>query len=131
MRLGWIKALFAIVGVYDAVLGVTFFFAPGFPFRVSGVTPPNHYGYVQFPALLLVIFGAMFFRIAADPMARREQILYGAALKASYFALVFWYQLNGGVPMLWIPWAWADLATFVLFLIAWKLLGTQQSKTPA
>jgi hypothetical protein len=43
-------------------------------------------------------------------------------LKASYFGVVFWYELHGGVPMLWIPWAWADLAFFLFFLAAWKNL---------
>lgn len=123
MWMKWIKALFAICGVYDGALGAAFLVMPAAIYRISGVTPPNHFGYVQFPALLLVVFGAMFFMIAADPAVRREQILYGMALKASYFGLVFWYQLNGGVPMLWIPFAWADLVCFFLFWLAWKELG--------
>jgi len=118
----WIQALFVVCGVYDGLLGAAFFVAPAAIYRISGVTPPNHYGYVQFPALLLLVFGIMFFRLAADPSARREQILYGMALKASYFGLVFWYQIKGGVPMLWIPWAWADVVCFVLFWAAWKAL---------
>lgn len=122
MSLKLIKALFIISGVYDGLLGAAFLIAPAAIYRATGVPPPNHYGYVQFPALLLIIFGVMFFQIAADPAARQEQILYGMALKASYFGLVFWYQFSGGVPMLWIPFAWADFVGFILFWMAWKAL---------
>jgi hypothetical protein len=114
-----------ICGFYDGLLGAVFFFIPATVFRAASVTPPNHFGYVQFPALLLIIFGVMFLRIAADPIARREQILYGMALKVSYFGLVFWYAFHGGVPFLWMPWAWADLIFFVLFFLAWRTLSRQ------
>lgn len=120
MSIRWIKILLVVCGVYDLLLGLVVTVAPAAFFRIAGVTPPNHYGYVQFPALLLIIFGAMFLRAAADPVGRRDVIVYGMALKASYSGLVFWYQLHGGVPALWIPWAWADLAFLVLFLLAWR-----------
>jgi hypothetical protein len=116
----WVKALFVISGIYDGLLGMVFLFAPAAVFRIASVVPPNHYGYVQFSALLLIIFGAMFFRIAADPVQWRGLILYGIALKASYCGLVLWYWFHGGIPMLWIPWAWADLGFLLLFFWAWK-----------
>jgi hypothetical protein len=65
----------------------------------------------------------MFFRIAADPVARREFIVYGMALKASYCGIVFWYAMNGGIPTLWIPFAYADLVFFVLFFLASRRLS--------
>lgn len=120
MSIFWIKVVLIVCGIYDGLLGIVFFLVPATVFRVAGVTPPNHYGYVQFPALLLVIFGVMFLRTAVDPVAKREQIVYGMALKASYFGLVFWYQFHGGIPALWLPWAWADLAFFLLFLASWR-----------
>lgn len=116
----WIKVLLVVCGVYDGVLGVAAFLIPSTVFRVAGVTPPNHLGYVQFPALLLLIFAIMFFRAAGDPVARKDTIAYGMALKASYFGLVFYYQFNGGVPELWIPCALADVVFFALFLVAWR-----------
>jgi hypothetical protein len=67
-----------------------------------------------------MIFGAMFFRIAQDLPKNRELILYGIALKASYSGVVFWYQTHGGLPRLWLPWAWADLIFLVLFVVAWR-----------
>jgi hypothetical protein len=116
----WIKVLLVVCGIYDGGLGLVALLLPATVFRLTGVTPPNHMGYVQFPALLLLIFAVMFFRAASDPVARRETIVYGMALKLSYFGLVFYYRFHGGVPTLWIPCAFADIAFFALFIIAWR-----------
>jgi hypothetical protein len=116
----WIKPFFIVAGLYDGILGLAFLLFSESIFQSFGVPPPNHPAYVHFPALLLLIFAAMFFRIARDPIANRELILYGVALKVAYCGSVFWYQANGGVPSMWIPWAWADIVFLVLFLVAWK-----------
>jgi hypothetical protein len=123
MRVVWIRALFAIAGIYDGVLGLAFLFAPVWVFSLHRVAPPEHLAYVQFPALLLVLFALMFFRIATDPVNRRELILYGCGLKVAYCGTVFWYQLTTGVPFMWVPWAWADLVFLVLFVLAARRLG--------
>jgi hypothetical protein len=119
----WIRIMLVLCGLYDGLLGVVVVAAPGALFNTFHVTPPNHFGYVQFPALMLIIFGVMFLRAAADPVAHRDLIAYGIALKASYSGLVFWYQFHGGVPKLWIPWAWADLVFLLLFFLAWRQVG--------
>jgi hypothetical protein len=118
MSLTWVKVLLVICGIYDGLLGIVVVLAPATFFRIANVTPPNHFGYVQFPALLLIIFCVIFLRGAADPAKRKDALCYGIALKASYSGLVFWYELHGGVPMLWIPWAWTDLGFLALFLLA-------------
>ena len=82
------------------------------------VTPPNHPGYIRFPALILIIFGALFFQIAADPVRSRGLIWYGVALKVSYSGVVFWYQTHGGLPHFWVTFAWFDVAFLILFLLA-------------
>ena len=87
----WIRALFVLSGIYDGVLGIAFLlFGPAI-FRIAGVTPPNHFGYIQFPALLLITFAIMFLRISGDPVGRRELMLYGMALKVSYCSVAFWH----------------------------------------
>ena len=65
----------------------------------------------------------MFLKIARDPSGNRDLISYGVALKAAYSGSAFWYQLNGGVPFMWLPWAWADLVFLALFVVAWRSLG--------
>jgi hypothetical protein len=121
----WIKPLFVIAAVYDGVLGLVFLFFPLWVFSIHGVEPPNHLAYIQFPALLLLIFAAIFFRIASNPKRYRDLIPYGIALKASYAGLAFLYEMTEGIPFMWIPWAWADLAFLFAFFAAWNKLRAQ------
>lgn len=123
MNIRLVKGLFVIAAIYDGVLGLLFVFQPGFAFELFEVVPPNHFGYVQFPAILLLVFAAMFWRVAQDPLGNRFIMLYGVALKAGYSGLVFYYMLTTGVPQMWVPWAWADLVFLVLFLWAWNSTG--------
>jgi len=128
MNTSLVKVLFVIAAVYDGVLGLLFLVAPGLAFGVFEVTPPNHFGYVQFPAILLLIFAAMFYRVATDPVGNRFLMLYGVVLKLGYCGLVFYYMLTTGVPGMWVPWAWADLAFLVLFLWSWVSMGRQMTE---
>lgn len=123
MKHRWMRTLFVIAGIYDGVLGLAFVFFPGRLFELAGVPPPNHIGYVQFPALLLIVFAVLFFRVAADPVGNRALILYGCGLKLSYCATVFGHELADGIPHIWLPFAWADIAFLILFFVAWKRLG--------
>ncbi len=56
-----LRLLFVVAGLYDFVIGAAFLVAGPQLFERAGVTPPNHWGYVQFAALLLIVFGMMFF----------------------------------------------------------------------
>ena len=117
------RLLFVAAGIYDGVLGLAFLLYPLELFDWYDVPPPNHAGYVQFPAALLLVFGILFFHIATNPGKHRSLILYGCALKVAYCAIVFGYEASEGVPAMWLPWAYADLAFLALFLWAWKALG--------
>ena len=128
MNTTMVKALFVIAAIYDGVLGLLFLFAPGLAFEVFEVVPPNHFGYVQFPAILLLVFAAMFYRVAKDPVGNRILMLYGVVLKAGYSGLVFYYMWTTGVPGMWVPWAWADLVFLVLFLWSWSYMGRQMTE---
>ena len=123
MAARWIKPLFIVAALYDGLLALAFLFFSGTIFTHFDIEPPNHPAYVHFPALLLLIFAAMFFRIAGNPASNRDLILYGIALKVAYSGTAFWYQLAGGIPFIWVAWAWADIAFLVLFVIAWKSLA--------
>jgi len=119
----WIKVVFIAAGLYDGVLAFAFLVIPEAIYNYYQVEPPNHLGYVEFPAMLLLIFAVMFFRIALNPVKCRELMLYGAALKFCYAFLVFRYAITIGVPFMWIPWAWVDSVFLVLFLLAWFQIG--------
>ena len=113
-----IQSLFAASALYDGVLGIAFLFAAPALFEWVGVTPPNHFGYVHFPAALLIVFALMFLVIARNPVANLSLIPYGILLKISYCAVVFYHWLTAGVPFIWKPFAIADLAFLVLFVWA-------------
>lgn len=121
----WTQPLFIIAALYDGVLGLAFLAAPMAIFAFYGVEPPNHPAYVQFPALLLLVFAAMFVAVAANPLKNHALIPYGIALKASYSGLAFGYQATWGIPSMWLPWAWADLVFLALFAVAWLGLRRQ------
>jgi hypothetical protein len=123
MNISFVRLVFVVAGIYDGVLGFIFLFWPGLAFQIFEVVPPNHMAYVQFPAILLMIFAAMFFHVARDPIANRSIMLYGVALKAGYSGLAFYYMANTGIPFMWVPWAWADLVFLVLFLMSWTYTG--------
>ncbi len=128
----WIRILFAAMVVYDGILGLLFLSMPESIFHSFHVPPPNHMGYVQFPACLLIIYAWMFFNIARDPAANRKLIPYGIGLKVSYSGVVFAYWFTAGIPWMWQPFALIDALTAVLFVMAYIALGkeTKNPQTP-
>jgi len=118
----WIPLLFFVAAAYDGVLGVVFLLNPGWPFRIFDVTPPNHMGYVQFPAALLLIFALMFVTIARQPLAQRGLIVYGILLKVAYCGVTSFHWLSSGLPDMWKPFFWVDLVMLVMFAWSFKLL---------
>ena len=118
-----ISILFVVAALYDGILGLVFLLAPGALFEWFGITPPNHYGYVQFPAFLLLLFAWMFTAVAMAPQKNRNLIPYGIGLKVAYCSLVFYYWFSKGVPGMWKPFAVIDLVFLVLFVLAFVRLG--------
>lgn len=123
MKQEWLKPFYLLAALYDGVLGIAFLFAAGKVFAMYGIEPPNHMAYVQFPAMLLILFAIMFYQIAMDPVKYRDLILYGCGLKVAYCSLAFWYMFTTGIPSMWVPFAYADLVFLVLFIVSWRSLG--------
>ena len=120
-----IQVLFTIAALYDGLLGLFFMFAPLALFHWFNVTEPNHLGYVQFPAALLIIFGIMFAAVAARPVANKHLIIYGMLLKLSYCGVVFKYWFTTDIPVMWKPFAIFDVIFLVLFILAYMYLAKQ------
>ena len=120
MKSSWISFTFWASAVYDMVLGVTFLFAAKVVFAHYQVPLPNHLGYIHFPAIILIIFGVMFARIAMHPGRLRECMLYGVGLKIAYSGTVFYHHASGGVPAMWLPFAYVDCLFVVAFMAAWR-----------
>ena len=118
-----VSLLFYVSAVYDGLLGLVFLIWPRGLFATFQVPFPNHFGYVQFPAMLLLIFGAMFLNIARDPSKNRGLILYGIFLKVAYCSTTFWYWFTTGIPFIWKPFAIFDALFGVLFFAAYRKLS--------
>jgi hypothetical protein len=117
-----IPVLFVVAALYDGLLGLAFLFASGPVFQWAGVTPPNHPGYAQFPAALLVIFAIMFLAIAMDPVRNRNLLPYGVLLKLSYCGVTSFHWLTAGIPSMWKPFCLFDLVFLAAFAWAWAVL---------
>jgi hypothetical protein len=116
------SVIFFIAGLYDGILGLAFLIFPKFGFDFFGVTYPNHWGYVQFPSALLIVFGIMFFAIALKPERNVNLIPYGVLLKLAYSIIIFGYWFTRGLPNMWKPFAVIDIVFAVLFLWAYAVL---------
>ena len=119
MAIHLVRLGFAIAGLYDFIIGLAFLIAGASIFEAAGVPAPNHWAYVQFASLLLIVFGTMFFAIAADPIGHRNLIPFGMLLKLSYTGLVAYYWMTAECPMLFKPFAIIDGIMFFLFLLAY------------
>lgn len=125
-----ITVLFIVAALYDGILGVVFILAGSSVFAWYNVTPPNHFGYVQFPGALLIVFALMFLAVARNPLANRNLIPYGIMLKISYCGVVFYHWLRTGLPGMWKPFAVFDLVFLVLFLWAYAALAKPSTAEP-
>lgn len=117
-----IRILFVVAALYDGILGIAFLIAAPALFQWVGVTPPNHFGYVHFPAALLIVFALMFLAIARDPVAKVSLVPYGIMLKVSYCAVAFYHWFTADIPFIWKPFAIADLVFLVAFIWAYSAL---------
>lgn len=119
----WIQVLFGVGAVYDGLLGAGFLLGGAALFDRFGVAPPNHQGYVQFSAALLLVFALMFLAVARDPVKNRNLIPYGILLKVSYCSVVGYHWLNQNIPGMWKPFAVCDFIFLLLFAWAWVALA--------
>ena len=122
--------LFFVAALYDGLLGAAFLFSADALFERFQVTPPNHLGYVHFPAALLMVFALMFAAVAIKPLENRKLIVYGMLLKVSYCGVLGYHWLAAGVPAMWKPFVVCDLVFLMLFIWAYAALGKMEQRHP-
>jgi hypothetical protein len=120
-----ISIFYYFSAAYDGILGLAFLLFPISIYNWYGITPPNHVGYVHFPAALLIVFTIMFVNIARHPVRNRNLIPYGILLKVSYCTVVFWHWLTAGIPDMWKSFAIFDSIFGLLFVWSYITLGKQ------
>ncbi|MFH1542418.1 MAG: hypothetical protein ABIE84_04945 [bacterium] len=118
----WVRPLFIFSALYDGVLAILFLLISGQVYSYFNIALPNHMGYLQWPALMLLIFTVMFVEIALDPKGKRNLIFYGILLKISFCSVVFPHWLMGNIPSMWVPFAFCDLAFLIVYVYTFKIL---------
>ncbi len=121
--------IFYFSAFYDGILGIFFLIFPKSGFDFFNVIYPNHWGYIRFPATILIIFGIMFFQIARHPLANRNMMPYGVLLKFSYSFVIFGYWFTKGLPDMWKPFAVIDFVLGILFIFSYSMLGKQAKES--
>ncbi len=116
--------LFIIAALYDGLLGIGFLCAGPTLLERFQVTPPNHFGYIHFPAALLIVFALMFAAVARNPIGNRNLIPYGMLLKVSYCGVTFYHWFSGGIPDIWKPFAVLDVVFLVAFVWAYGAIAS-------
>ena len=119
MSLTITRLVFIVAGLYDFIIGLVFLFFGVSMFEWAKIPQPDHWAYIQFGALMLLIFGAMFFAIASKPVENRNLIPYGILLKICYVSIVGYYWATTGCPMLFKPFLFIDTVLLVLFVMAY------------
>lgn len=123
----WIRLLFLVSALYDFLLGAAFLTSGPQVFERYSVPVPNHWGYIHFCCLMLVIFGLMFLMVAIRPVANRNLIPFGVLLKAAYVGTTGYYWVNGGIPWIFKPFTIVDAVMLVGFVWAYFSLGSRQN----
>jgi len=112
--------VFGIASIYDAMLGIFFFLIPRQVYDWTGAILPNHIAYVQFPALLLIVFAIMFFNVARNPQHNSNLFIYSILMKLSFSIVVIAHWIDGTITDMWKPLASIDLVFAVLFYFAYR-----------
>ena len=116
-----ISLLFYTAAFYNLLGGALFAFAAPTIFELAKFAPPSHWGYVEYPAWILMIFGALAIQTARKPEQNRNLIPYGAAQKLAFAGVVIYYWIANQLPSVWYPFALVDL----LFLggFVWAMIS--------
>ena len=123
-----VSLIFYTAAFYDFMAGVLFLFAGPAIFEMVKVAPPSHWGYVEFPSLILMIFGVMFWQVAQKPEQNRNLIPYGVMIKFSYASVVIWHWAQGNMPEIWKPFSVIDVIFLICFL--WAMNAIARANKP-
>ena len=117
------RALFGVAAIFNVVVGVAMLIAYDALAPWLGL-PPQPTVWVHLVALVVLVFGYAYSRVAMDPRRFREYIVLGMVAKLAFVAVIYGHFLAGG--------ATAMLATLVTAdLVFAGLFGAHLKRTPA
>ena len=117
------RALFTIAAIFNAVVGVSMLLAYD-PLAPWLGFPPRPTVWIHIVALIVLVFGYAYWRIARDPVRFREYVVLGIVGKLAFVVAIYGHFLAGD--------ATAALATLVTAdLIFAGLFAAYLARTPA
>ena len=119
----WIKPFFIVAALYDFILGLAALLFFRQLYGWLNITLPNHDGYVQWGAAVVIVFGVGFWLVAQNPERNRDIIKMGILFKLAYSTTILGHFFLGSVPTIWVPFAWLDLIFLVMFIVALRVLA--------
>ncbi|MFA6169653.1 MAG: hypothetical protein WCW67_01730 [Candidatus Margulisiibacteriota bacterium] len=112
----WIAPLFVAAALYDGLLGLIGVAVPVWVYAQFNMPLPEHLGYVQLPALLMIVLAFAFIAIARDPRGNKNLIWYGVMVKVAFCLVAFGHFFFGTIPAMLLPFAIVDLIFIGLFI---------------
>jgi len=117
------RPLFTIAAIFNAVVGLAMLLAYDLLLPWLGF-PPRPTVWIHIIALIVLVFGYAYWRIARDPSRFREYVVLGIAGKLAFVVAIYGHFLAGD--------ATAALATLVTAdLIFSGLFAAYLTRTPA
>jgi hypothetical protein len=108
------RALFGVAAIFNAVVGVAMLLAFGALAPWLGL-PPQPTVWVHLVALIVLVFGYAYWRVAQDPRRFRDYIVLGMVAKLCFVAVIYGHFLAGGATATLAVLVTADLVFAGLF----------------
>lgn len=108
------RALFGVAAIFNVVVGVAMLLAYGALAPWLGL-PPQPTVWVHLVALIVLVFGYAYWRVARDPRRFREYIVLGMVAKLGFVAVIYGHFLVGDATTMLAALVTADLVFAGLF----------------
>ena len=102
------RALFGVAAIFNAVVGVAMLLTYGALAPWLGL-PPQPTVWVHLVALIVLVFGYAYWRVAQDPRRFRDYIVLGMVAKLCFVAVIYGHFLAGGATAMLAALVTADL----------------------
>lgn len=117
------RALFTVAAIFNVVVGVAMLLAYDALAPWLGL-PPQPTVWVHLVALIVLVFGYAYWRVARDPRRFREYVVLGMVAKLGFVAVIYGHFLAGDATAMLAALVTADLVFAGLF-------GAHLKRTPA
>ena len=108
------RLLFTVAAIFNAVVGLAMLVAYDLLVPWLGL-PPRPTVWIHIIALIVLVFGYAYWRIATDPLRFREYIVLGIVGKLAFVAAIYGHFLAGDATVALVVLVTADLIFAGLF----------------